>query len=837
MSDPSDPLNQAFRHHFSKRDSTLGSLLSILNKPLLEFLRSLLVHQTYGNAELDPIIVEILGAQCGTLTRFLQIDTIDLIPSESVRRFLKKCLDRPICALDLTELQRPTTVTGNDPLQHVDQAIEQNIQANFRVRFAKLAWYRSYKQSVMVQGQAFPASYNNISALLPQLDSIRFNVFANGIAPNPSNEMRERMYKLVLAGYRYDFLCRDVRTFPHGTSNDGHLFLLPDTISAHQWEHDMLEIELQQTRKYLRGLGLRRIARSFPGLDDLARVIIDHYMNSIKPKVTTPPFPLSTTMPLIEQQDHATPIAGPSRPFPPSQDGMPSLSQYGPASSKISMMATLANQQYYLPKPEPDPQQGAEYFQQPNAITQSNQRQTPINAKRCRSPVPIVPLPILTVASSQEMSCLEIERPLKSPRLMTHSTITPVISGRNQQNGVSYNQHQQPWQQAPIGTPIQNQQQFQAGTSTFAFNIHPLSVQEQQEFLQKQETVQQLQQQQTEQPHFTQQVVQGFPLLKTEPSGSTQTGLWIEASPPSYRHAEQQQREVCEHVPHLDTDQIFSTPKPQKIASVRSASWPQALPEPTGNFQQQGQEHTHSQILSIPETKQEIQTQQGLWPQSAPPSLKNTAQQPYESTPLMQDEPAILVSDISQNGSITCGSTWLQTHSTSTNDTAQQSSAEGIANDNQSRSITSPPSEQPTTATHPPIKLEQQSESNPTPKNPNDHIEETNPPHPVESTPTTGSPSALGIKQETHDTPQQSSHFISTITPNPSDPSTSQTLGEWPASPRSESLDGESGAGLQDEGCEGDTGDDGDETSEDEGGTDDSTDDDDVEDEHLMACG
>ncbi|KAL8802595.1 MAG: hypothetical protein Q9200_006529 [Gallowayella weberi] len=917
MSDPGDPLNQAFRNHFSTSNSTLGGLLSVLDKPLLHFLRSLLVLQTYGNADLDPIIVEILGSQCGILTRFLQMDSIHLVPSGSVRSFLNKCLDRPICALDLTELQRSTTGAGNDPLRHVDQAIEQNIQANFQIRFAKLAWYRSYKQSVVAQGRAFPASRNNISALLPQMDSIRFQMFTNGIFRNPSYQMRERMYKLVMAGYRYDFLCQDGRMFPNGISNDGHLFLLPDTISAHQWEHDMLEVELQQTREYLRGLGLKRVARSFSGsLNELARGMIDHYMSFIKPEVTTPPFPLATTIPLNGQQHLGKSIAGPSGPFTPSQDRVPSSNRYGPASSKISRMATL---QQHLPKLEPDSQQVPEYFQQPNAIRQSTQRQTAINAKRSRSPVPIVPLPILTVASNQAMGRLEIERPLKLPRLMRHSTITPVMSGRDQRYGVSYNQQQQVWQQAPVGSPIQTQQQSQAGTSTFAYGYTPSldgpttlwswptgykhseailtekmpspgspapawssraglkpsdtiyarrqepvrhmhnTIQEQPDFSLEQEPVQQLQQQQTQQPQFDRQAVQGRSFLKTGPNSSTQTAVWTQAPPPPYGNPEQQQQqqEVCEHISHLHTDQTFPTPKPQQIASAQSASWSQAQPEPTSNVQQQRQQYTHdmqsSQILSIPETEQENQTQHGLCPPRAPPSLENTAQQSCESTPLVQNQSAILIKDITQNGSTSQEAPKLQTRSISTNDTEQQSSPDSIANINQSCSITAPPSEQPTTpaavlsapAPYPSFNLAHQAESNSTPQSSNGRVEEIDPPHSVEPI-ATPQPMKESAKQEIKDTAQslpQQQHVMSSTAP---DASASQTKGEGhvaPASPRSDYMDVESeeeresgGAVLHDEhgmlvmedvkSDEGDTADDDAETTDDDGDTFDASDND-----------
>ncbi|KAL8814499.1 MAG: hypothetical protein Q9223_006280 [Gallowayella weberi] len=863
MSDPGDPLNQAFRNHFSTSNSTLGGLLSVLDKPLLHFLRSLLVLQTYGNADLDPIIVEILGSQCGILTRFLQMDSIHLVPSGSVRCFLNKCLDRPICALDLTELQRSTTGAGNDPLRHVDQAIEQNIQANFQIRFAKLAWYRSYKQSVVAQGRAFPASRNNISALLPQLDSIRFQMFTNGIFRNPSYQMRERMYKLVMAGYRYDFLCQDGRMFPNGISNDGHLFLLPDTISAHQYV----------------GAFIESIWTSF----------------------------------VQDQQDGNT-----------------------------GQSATLVNQQQHLPKLEPDSQQVPEYFQQPNAIRQSTQRQTAINAKRSRSPVPIVPLPILTVASNQAMGRLEIERPLKLPRLMRHSTITLVMSGRDQRYGVSYNQQQQVWQQAPVGSPIQTQQQSQAGTSTFAYgytpsldgpttlwswptgykhseailtekmpspgspapawssraglkpsdtiyarrqepvrhmhntimkslgsphdvaetcrsNVHPFTVQEQPDFSLEQEPVQQLQQQQTQQPQFDRQAVQGRSFLKTGPNSSTQTAVWTQAPPPPYGNPEQQQQqqEVCEHISHLHTDQTFPTPKPQQIASAQSASWSQAQPEPTSNVQQQRQQYTHdmqsSQILSIPETEQENQTQHGLCPPRAPPSFENTAQQSCESTPLVQNQSAILIKDITQNGSTSQEAPKLQTRSISTNDTEQQSSPDSIANINQSCSITAPPSEQPTTpaavlsapAPYPSFNLAHQAESNSTPQSSNGRVEEIDPPHSVEPI-ATPQPMKESAKQEIKDTAQslpQQQHVMSSTAP---DASASQTKGEGhvaPASPRSDYMDVESeeeresgGAVLHDEhgmlvmedvkSDEGDTADDDAETTDDDGDTFDASDND-----------
>ncbi|KAL8696992.1 MAG: hypothetical protein Q9224_002519, partial [Gallowayella concinna] len=393
------------------------------------------------------------------------MDGIHSVPSADVQRFLNKCLNRQQCALDLNELQRPMTGDGQDSLQHVDRAIEQNLQAIFQLRFAKVAWYRSYKQYVDAQGWLRSDSHDNFDVLLPQ--DLRFGVFVKGIHPNPSGQMRERIHKLALAGFRYDYLCRDENMLPDQTGNEGYTFLLPESISAQQWEHDMLDIELQQTRRYLHGLDHKRVADSFSSgsLHELARWIINHYMLLIKPP-QPPPLPREELF--VGQSELANAVAIPSNRFAHSQDGAPSSNRNRPSSSKISTITTRDYQPQYQPQLGAHYEQGVAYAQQLNGNSLSNQHQSFIIPKRGRSPAPTVPLPNLILGSNQATGHGEMERPVKSPRMMIDSTVTPILPGRPQQRSVNYSQQQQRWQQGLLDKSRPIQQQSPAGQSTFA---------------------------------------------------------------------------------------------------------------------------------------------------------------------------------------------------------------------------------------------------------------------------------------------------------------------------------------------------------------------------------
>lgn len=67
-----------------------------------------------------------------------------MTPSTITRRLLDKCLNRASYFLELNQRQLPPVEKVSALLLQMDQALEQHAQVAFKMRFAQLAWYRSY---------------------------------------------------------------------------------------------------------------------------------------------------------------------------------------------------------------------------------------------------------------------------------------------------------------------------------------------------------------------------------------------------------------------------------------------------------------------------------------------------------------------------------------------------------------------------------------------------------------------------------------------------------------------------------------------------------------------
>ncbi|KAL8776557.1 MAG: hypothetical protein Q9213_008223 [Squamulea squamosa] len=441
ITDPDDPLNQRFRNHFARQDSTLCNFLDTLDKRLLHFLRSLLMYQAYGVTNVEPAVKEILRANPTTITRILNMDCIHLGPSNRIRHFLNKCLDRPTYLLDVVQLQCSAVESASRFLQQVDWAVEQNAQATFKLRFSKVTC---------------------LGILLPRLNTLAFDGFVTSLVPNATPLTNEYIHQLASAGFRYDYMCRDEEVDPYSNGNDGYLFLLPESISHYQWEHDLLHIELPQTRQFLHDLGLKETAYSFPGsLHNLARGVIDHYMSLINWR--NPPVPSCSADSVSQSGVAINAIAMSSNPSPQSARVFKPSSQLRPANSEG--IAVLTTQQH-PPQQEPNREVTVTSAQQVSHIAGSNQRRGPTKSKRRRSPAPSVPAPALASGSQQADGLSELEPPPKLPRILTDLMRISAMGGQVQQIGVSQDQQQQAPQYQSTSYMPRLQQHYQVRPST-----------------------------------------------------------------------------------------------------------------------------------------------------------------------------------------------------------------------------------------------------------------------------------------------------------------------------------------------------------------------------------
>lgn len=202
---------------------------------LLQFLKSLLTYQERQNTSVESAGKGTLNALPRIFTGNPQVDRAHMVLPTRARQFLDKCLDRPSYFFELDQLQRPLVENVNSLLQQMDLALEQHAQVTFKLRFAQLAWYRSYREFAMARGWTLCASFDRFGALLPQLVAVGFEEFVQRIKPDANQTTRDWMLRLTLAGFRYDYLTRDeqTNTCNYSDSNDGYLFILPLSIGHH----------------------------------------------------------------------------------------------------------------------------------------------------------------------------------------------------------------------------------------------------------------------------------------------------------------------------------------------------------------------------------------------------------------------------------------------------------------------------------------------------------------------------------------------------------------------------------------------------------------------------
>ena len=229
-----------------------------------------------------------------------------------------------------------------------------------------------------------------------------------------------------------------------------------------RWEHDLLETELQQARRYLHCLGLQQIANSFPrSLHVLARSAIDHNIVLIKfPWMNLPARPPITQV-----------VAGPTNATNVAAIPISSLAQTLDSSLPSPQLRpnnTVTGSQQRPPQPEPTREQAVTYGQQAGRSADSNRRHASTVYKRARSPTPPGSASAHAVDFQQANSSSQLEPRLKMPRVLTDHTRIPSMTGQVQPNGVSHGQQQHSSQGQSVVDVAQAQQQLQRGSLAFA---------------------------------------------------------------------------------------------------------------------------------------------------------------------------------------------------------------------------------------------------------------------------------------------------------------------------------------------------------------------------------
>ncbi|KAL8842839.1 MAG: hypothetical protein Q9176_002475 [Flavoplaca citrina] len=316
----------------------------------------------------------------------------------TVRQFLIKCIDRPSSFIELDQLQFPVTGTAHGLLQQIDWVTEMNMLVSIRLRFTKLAWYRSYRQFAQSRGLALSASFDRFGVLLPRLVTVGFEDFVSNVMPDANESTKISINQVIQAGFRYDYMTRHEQTYLYSDDNDAYLFLLPGCISIYQWEHDLLDIELQQVRGYLHYLGLKSITQTFPNsLHNLAQAILHHYMVLIESSGMKQAVPQNTTIPAAASLDPTKANAIPSSAMGQTPRTCSVASQLRHTNLGVTSMSGFRH--------DPSSQEQAcdeatMYAQASRYIAESNQRRDPTTSKRSQSPAAL-PAPAFGVGNQE----------------------------------------------------------------------------------------------------------------------------------------------------------------------------------------------------------------------------------------------------------------------------------------------------------------------------------------------------------------------------------------------------------------------------------------------------
>lgn len=151
-----------------------------------------------------------------------------------IRLFLQKCLDDPRF-FDLKPSHLDSIATDTDVLPKLQNGSYDDIRFVLHSRCKKVAWYWVHSRFLISQGiYSLLASEGVTRETLPQIKILDFNKFIRCTNPQPTPDLEQRILNSILAGSRYDFLCRTEEPSGDCLVHEGLLFLLPHFVTAPQ---------------------------------------------------------------------------------------------------------------------------------------------------------------------------------------------------------------------------------------------------------------------------------------------------------------------------------------------------------------------------------------------------------------------------------------------------------------------------------------------------------------------------------------------------------------------------------------------------------------------------
>ncbi|KAL8666142.1 MAG: hypothetical protein Q9202_001649 [Teloschistes flavicans] len=362
-------------------------------------------------------------------TKMLHADSIQSGLSDNVRHFLQKCLCNSTWILGSRQSRLRRNDTTRKAIIQLENAEGQSLASIFKLRFIKLVWYRAFVSHAISQGWlAWPIATADLYALMPDLNTKYFDQFLRSFVPFADIPTTQRIQALVLAGLRYDYLCHGEYHEPNSLPNEGNLFLLPDSVSAYQWECELPVTELFPIRKHLHCAGMKQLAGCFPGgsssLNELAHQIIEHY--AVYPKF--PSFLSGTPLSYDACNTWEVLVKGGKDELPQDRTANASTTLSSaivdPGSSDSDPFLTFKSGEEELVQPTPTMDTFARSVQHPPCIPKTCPRKDATAQKRLHSS---------RSASLYQAAGNDVGRPaesqayqrvLKSPRLLTGDSVS-----------------------------------------------------------------------------------------------------------------------------------------------------------------------------------------------------------------------------------------------------------------------------------------------------------------------------------------------------------------------------------------------------------------------------
>ncbi|KAL8651697.1 MAG: hypothetical protein Q9210_003105 [Variospora velana] len=189
-----------------------------------------------------------------TIIKILIMNKDQLNLSKTMRGFLEKCLDDLDIGIESNNGHYKVR-TQQEAIARLKSLSDQRTCSPFNSSLKKIAWFRAYVR--FFDSHDFPPGL--ITQETPRaptscIGSPPFEAFVRSVLADPTKATKQEVAELVRAGARYDLLCWEQDLKGKCASNEGYIFLLPVSISADRWEHDLSTEELVQARTHLHHL-------------------------------------------------------------------------------------------------------------------------------------------------------------------------------------------------------------------------------------------------------------------------------------------------------------------------------------------------------------------------------------------------------------------------------------------------------------------------------------------------------------------------------------------------------------------------------------------------------